>query len=307
MTKPDTATEKAIDNALIFIQDWLKYQFMHSNLPGLSVAINHRGTITKQSWGYASLKTKEKLTTKHVFRAASHSKMFTATALALLQEQGKLNFDDKAVKYLPWLEKKKGLESITIRQLLGHVADVKRDGDDPRFWDLTQPFPNAALLRRQTQHASRTAGNKSSIKYSNLGYGLLGQIVEAVSGKSYNRFMKEEVIKPLQLKNTTPEYKHSLRDRLAKGYWEGNILREKTKTCVKTSTEALSPATGLCSTPTDLSKFVRQQVRMKKDIISADAKRELRQVFNGVAQQADQFYGLGRAGIKIGRHKNCRS
>src|SRR5438046_9369950 len=93
------AEKAAVASAVAFISDWLDYWAPRSGVPGLSLAIRHDGDLVlDKAWGYADLATKEKLTPQHVFRVASHSKMFTATAIMKLQEQGKLRLDDPVGK-----------------------------------------------------------------------------------------------------------------------------------------------------------------------------------------------------------------
>src|SRR3982751_6384330 len=87
-----------------YFKSWLSFKFEQSDIPGLAVAVAKDGkVIFNEAFGYANLETKEKLTTNHIFRIASHSKTFTATAIMQLQEQGKLKIDDPLVDYLPWL------------------------------------------------------------------------------------------------------------------------------------------------------------------------------------------------------------
>lgn len=300
--KPQPANAGAVDLATKFIQDWIDIWFPRSGLPGLTIAIRNKdGLIMNRSWGYANLKTKEELTPKHIFRVASQSKMFTATGIALLKERGLLAFDDAASQYLPWLKTKPGMESVTIRQLLGHVSGVIRDGDDSRFWNLDRAFPDAASLRKHTGHIGTAGENIKSIKYSNIGYALLGQIIEAVSGKSYDRFMTEEIIKPLGLKNTTPDYNPAKRHKMAAGYDEPFYLkRDRVAHDVPTGT--IAAAAGFCGTPSDLSRFTLSQVRPGRDVIGACSKQELCRRFNAVALDPGTTYGLGRERTKIGRH-----
>src|SRR5215471_984914 len=115
------------------------------------------------------------MTPEHIFRVASHSKMFTATAILQLVEQGKLRLDDRAGAYLSWLD-----SAVTLRQLLNHAGGVIRDGRDADFWRVEQPFPDVAALRALAPDAGILPPN-TTFKYSNVGFGLLGQVVEVVS------------------------------------------------------------------------------------------------------------------------------
>ena len=83
------------------------------------------------------------MTPAHVFRIASHSKTFTATAIMLLLEAGKLRLDDPLADYVPWLREQGGLAHVTIRQALNHTTGIVRNGDDADYWMLDHPSRTA--------------------------------------------------------------------------------------------------------------------------------------------------------------------
>lgn len=122
-----------------------------------------------EAYGYADLEKKTKLTPQHIFRIASHSKTFTATALMQLQEQGKLRIDDYVIDYLPWLKghKDKRWQKITIRQLMSHGAGVIRDGLNADYWQLERPFPAQEELKGEILEADIDIDNNTKLKYSN--------------------------------------------------------------------------------------------------------------------------------------------
>src|SRR5690349_20803307 len=136
---------------------------------------------------HAQLDPPVAMTAEHVFRVASHSKMFTATAIMQLVEQGKLRLDDRAAAYVSWLN-----SDATLRQLLNHAGGVIRDGLDADFWRVEQPFPDVEMLRALAPDAGILPPN-TAFKYSNIGFGLLGQVVEAVSGVTYNQYVQEHI------------------------------------------------------------------------------------------------------------------
>ena len=87
--------KQTLDRSVDYIKSWLTFRYEREEVPGFVVAIAHKGQIImNEAYGYADLEKKAKLTTNHIFRIASHSKTFTATALMQLQEQGKIRIDD---------------------------------------------------------------------------------------------------------------------------------------------------------------------------------------------------------------------
>ncbi len=118
--------------ALHLIDKWLDYQTYFKEIPGVSVGIFVEDEIIfRKEYGYANIKDKIKLTDQHLFRIASHSKLFSATAIMRLYHEDKLSIDDKVSKYLPWFtsDKDKNMGQVRIRHLLTHSSGMSRDGN----------------------------------------------------------------------------------------------------------------------------------------------------------------------------------
>jgi D-alanyl-D-alanine carboxypeptidase len=176
--------EKSLDRALAYLKSWLQFKYEDGQLPGFVVAVGYNNKVLfNEAYGYASVKTKEKLTPQHIFRIASHSKTFTATAIMQLQEQGKLDIYDPVVKYLPWLDehKDKRWQTVTMKQIMSHSAGIIRDGIDARYWQAEKQFPDKQTFIKEILAADLVIKNGKKFKYSNYGYTLLGLAVEAVS------------------------------------------------------------------------------------------------------------------------------
>src|ERR1700759_3273172 len=112
-----------------YIANWLEFQLVTSQQPGVIIAITHRGEIVAEhAFGLANLDTGEKLTPRHRFRIASHSKAFTAAGILKLREQRKLRLDDPVGAHVGGLHPR--VAETTIAQLLSHSAGLTRDGAD---------------------------------------------------------------------------------------------------------------------------------------------------------------------------------
>lgn len=177
--------KELIKSSLHLIESWLDYQIYIKEIPGLAVGIAVNGElIFKKEYGYANLERKSKLTDQHLFRIASHSKLFTATAIMMLYHEGKLSIDDKVSKYIPWFQsaEDKQLEHIRIQHLLTHSSGITRDGNTAHWF--TNEFPTIEEIKAQFQGKISFFEPSETLKYSNFGYTLLGQIIETVSGQS---------------------------------------------------------------------------------------------------------------------------
>src|SRR3954453_23993618 len=120
--------------AIDYIRSWIEFQMRASQQPGCIVAIAHRGrVVTEYALGHANLSTGEKLTPRHRFRIASHSKSFTAAGILKLREQRKLRLDDPVGQYVDGLNKKTA--AVTLAQVLSHSAGLVRDGADAGQFD----------------------------------------------------------------------------------------------------------------------------------------------------------------------------
>ena len=232
----------------------------------------------------------------HVFRIASHSKTFTATAIFQLYEAGKLRLDDKISTYLEWFASKKDREvaSITIRHFLNHASGLIRDGVDSSFWLLERDFPDQAELREFAQNARlHILKTNQHFKYSNYAYSYLGQVIEAVSGLPYQEYITRHIIAKLGLKDTYPELTEEAEHKLARGHTP--ILFNYERKLVKhVSTRGMSAATGFCSTASDLCRYFSAHCFKNSVLLSDTSKREMQHGY-WASQRSSESYGLGMA------------
>ncbi len=289
---------KAFDKSIKFINSWLAFRYEREEIPGYVVAITHKGKVVfNEAYGYANLEKQTKLTPRHIFRIASHSKTFTATAIMQLQEQRKLRIDDPVVQYLPWLKghKDKRWQKVTVRQLMSHGSGVIRDGLESDYWQLERPFPSEQEFRKELMEAELVIDNNTKLKYSNFGYTLLGLAIEAVSGEPYNDYVTNHVVKPLGLKNTGPEFTQAIKSRTVTGYTRRDV--DKTRLpIVQVDTRAMSPATGFYSTAEDLCKYFTAHMVGSTKLLDDESKKEMQRVqwhANTPHQHNHEDYGLG--------------
>lgn len=284
--------------SISFVKSWLQLRYEHEEIPGFVVAIAYKSELLlNEAYGYADIEKKAKLTPQHIFRIASHSKTFTATALMQLQERGKLRIDDRAVEYLPWLKKHtdKRWQKITLRQLMSHGAGVIRDGLNADYWQLERPFPNEQELQKEILEADLVINANTKLKYSNFGYSLLGRIIEAVSGRSYNDYVTEQIIKPLGLKDTGSEYDSAIKHKIVTGYTRRDVHKTRSP-ITHIDTRSMAPATGFYSTAEDLCAYFSAHFPGSGKLLDDESKKEMQRVqwhAKTPHQDNHEDYGLG--------------
>ena len=205
------------------VDDYVKSQMKRRSIPGLQLAVVRKGKIIKaQSYGVASLELNTPVTNETMFEIASNSKQYTAGAILLLVQDGKLNLDDSITKYLSGLPRTYG--AIKVRQLLNHTSGVK---------DYIEEFQlNRSLIYTNQELVERIGANELNFppgedaRYSTTGYLLLGLIIEQITGKPYGEFLRERIFAPLEMTRTRVINLAEIIPNRASGYkFENGVLR----------------------------------------------------------------------------------
>jgi CubicO group peptidase (beta-lactamase class C family) len=289
-----------LDAALDYIPRWLDYQMRQSEQPGCVIAVAKGGEILlDRAIGKADLRHGTALTPRHRFRVASHSKSFTAAAIMKLREQGKLTLDDQVGRHVGDLHPQ--IAATTIAQLLSHTAGLVRDGADTGQWSDRRPFLDAAELRADLTDGPTIAAN-TRMKYSNHGYGVLGFIIEAVTGEPYRTWIAREIVAPAGLRETEPDMPLVVAAPVARGHGGKLPLGRRVVIPGDNPTNALAPATGFVSTAADLARFFNQlSPDAETSILSVASRREMvRGQWVEAHSSAKRRYGLGIISGEIG-------
>jgi CubicO group peptidase (beta-lactamase class C family) len=157
--------------------------------------------IYSHSFGLANEATKEKLNENSIFELASCSKQFTAMAIMILKENGKLSLDDEIKKYIPELSNYNG---VTVRHLLTHTGGLPDYMElmDSLF-DKSKIATNKDIITIFSKHQPKILFEPNTKwEYSNTGYALLASIIEKASGLTYAEYLNKIIFQPLNLKNT---------------------------------------------------------------------------------------------------------
>ena len=282
-----------LNAALDYIPRWLEFQLRIHEQPGCAFAIAYKGRLLAEgAFGYADLGKRTPLTARHRFRVASHSKTFAATALLKLREARRLRLDDPVGRYVDGLHPQ--LARATLAELLSHGSGVVRDGPDSGQFVGRRPFLSEAELRADLK-APPPLRRNARFKYSNHGYGLLGLVVQAVTGEPYVSWLRREVIDAAGLGETLADGPPPSRTPLAMGHSWTQPVGRRVVIPGDYSTNAIAAAAGVISTAADLVRFFQQlSPQAKTSLLSVASRREMiRRHWREPDSTVERFYGLG--------------
>ena len=280
-----------------YLESWLEHQRRRLRLPGVQAAVRVGDRLVlSTALGVADVATGAPLTTGHLFRIASHSKTFTATAVLQLVEAGRLRLDDPIGQWVPVLRRRAPeVAAATVRELLGHQGGVVRDGRDNDHWQLLRPFPDRAGLVDLAADGGAVLERNEHFKYSNIGYSLLGAAIEAVTGTSYADHVQHAVVDRLGLPDTAPEWDARRAGEYAAGH-TGLLDGEDVRLRIPhVDTRAMAAATGFSSTATDLTTFGAAHFAGDGALLTESSKRLMRRPESEIRAHDEEVrhYGLG--------------
>ena len=279
--------------ALDYIPRWLEFQLRATERPGVAVAIEHRQrNVLDLALGHARLEGRKPLTTAHRFRIASHSKSFTAAGVLKLREAGLLRLEDAVGQHVAGLHP--AVARATLAQLLSHTAGVTRDGPDAGQFQDRHAFLSQAQLLAQLRQPPPIDAN-TRFKYSNHGFALLGQVIEAVTGEAYADWMQREIVDAAGLEHTLPDALPGAALKLSDGHSGRVLLGRRVVVPGDQATRAIAPAGGFVSTAGDVARFYAQLMPgARRSVLSVESRREMtRRQWAVPHSTTPVWYGLG--------------
>jgi D-alanyl-D-alanine carboxypeptidase len=298
----ELARQPAVAEALRWVDLWLGEQLAYQRLPGLSIGlVVDQELVWARGYGFADLATKRPATPQTLYRLGSITKTLTATAIVQLRDAGKLSLEDPVTRFLPTFtigNPFPGAPAITLRHLLTHTSGLPREGALP-YW-TSHEFPTRAELLAAVAGQTLFAPPGESYRYSNLGMGLLGHVIEAASGRPYADYLAEAVFQPLEMSSSTAAPTAEHHERLATPYLR---LRADGSRGVFDYYDlgALAAAGNAVSSLEDLARFAALQFRDGpaggEQILSGYSLREMQR-----AQFVQPSWSGGRGlGFAVGR------
>ena len=278
-SRSSAADDPDVKGAERLFSAWLEGQIAYRGLPGIVVGVvADQELVWAAGFGLADIAGKRPMTPATKFRMASHSKLFTATAVMQLREQGKLRLDDPVSKYLPWFQPKPAepdVPPITIEELLTHGSGLPREAGP--HW-ITYEFPTQEQLRSLVPERQAAFAPEVRWKYSNLAFSLAGMIVETVSGERWADYIQKHIYQPLGMDASSVDQDVS---GLAVGY--GRRMPDGSRVVMPfIDARGMAAATGVTSTVDDMAKFVSAQFRTGpmggRQILSTASLREMHRI-----------------------------
>lgn len=220
-------TEKTKNKIVTQLDEYLTSQTKHFRFNGNVLVAENGGIIFQKSYGYAHFDTKHMLNDSSVFDLASVSKQFTATAVLLLKDKGKLSLTDSLRQYFPELQ----YSSITIYQMLTHTSGLP-DYEEAmeKKWNHNKiAFNNDMIAFLAKENPPVLFRPSTKWQYSNTAYAILASIVEKVSGQTFSEFMTQNIFQPLQMNHTRIyNTRRSSKDTIA-NYAYGFVYNDRLK------------------------------------------------------------------------------
>jgi CubicO group peptidase (beta-lactamase class C family) len=286
--------------ALTYYDSWLAFNQRYQRVPGVQAAVYAEdGVVFSGAYGVADVENDVPLTDQHLFRIASHSKTFTGTAVFQLVEQGRLRLDDKVSQHVTEIVGTAAGER-TVRELLAHAGGITRDSEDANWWQLSKSFPDRAeLLAVLRNDSSAVIPENERFKYSNIGYGVLGLVIEAASGTPYNTYVQTAIVDKLGLSGLGPELDPKRSSEYAAGY--SALAYADTRVPIEhVDTRALASATGFFGNARDLVTYFSAHLPGDDRLLSDKSKREMQHPLWTTGSDEKARYGLGLAVTKVG-------
>jgi CubicO group peptidase (beta-lactamase class C family) len=280
-------------------------QIQDYKVPGLAIGIiKENKVIFKKGYGITSTLDNFPVTTQTIFPLSSCTKAFTAAAIAVLVDEGKINWNDKVIKFLPdfklsdpWITKE-----LTISDILSHRTGLNSyDGD--LLWYGTNYTKKQVVTK--IQYSPIKNNFRLDFGYQNVMYLVAGLVIEKVSGKTYEVFVKEKLLNPLSMTKTSTSILQMQED---KDYAQPHL---KNKPIKLVNMDNIAPAGAINSNIDEMMKWLQMWIGQGRIndtiIINENSFETITTIKTFTSNTNEQGYGFGwyinyRNGEKILNH-----
>lgn len=281
-------------------EEWIEQGRKDWQIPGMAVGIvKDREVIYVKGFGEKLLGGGEPVDANTIFSIASVSKHMTATALAILADEGKITWDDKIIDHIPWFAMKDPwvTREITLRDALTHQVGLGRKLGN-RLHFMTNSPRDSVLF--QMRYMDLEKPFRTDFVYSNLMYSLAGQVIEYASGQTWDEFLQGRLFKPMEMHSTTTSITQlKAGDNLAYPHQE---IDGKQLPIERRNWDNAGPAAGVNASINDLNKWMLMQLGEAgtyngKTLMSAAQMKQVQSpqnVYDAAASPAsNRAYGFG--------------
>jgi CubicO group peptidase (beta-lactamase class C family) len=228
-------------------------------VPGIALTIVKDGqVVVARGYGVKQLGRSEAVDPNTLFGIASNTKAFTGTALALLVEEGKIEWDKPVVDYLPWFRLSDPFvtSQLTVRDLLVHRSGLGLGAGDLLWWPPSN-YDRQEIARR-LRHIPLATSFRSAYAYDNVLYLIAGEVIEAVSGRSWEDFVEQRILDRIGMQNAAVRHSAALQG--------GNVastharVEGKVRLIQPFGSDNTNPAGGIMAGAADMAKWLIVQL-----------------------------------------------
>ncbi|RUO33713.1 serine hydrolase [Aliidiomarina soli] len=243
----------------VSLDDYIERGRVQWQVPGMAVAVvQNDEVIYAKGFGVLGLEQQQAVNPHSLFGVASTTKAMTAAALAILVDEGKLNWDDRVIDHLPYFQLSDPwvTHEVRIRDLLSHQVGVGRmTGNQLRY----MPTASRETVIRQMRHLEPEAAFRSRYVYSNVMYSAAGEIVAAVSGMSWDDFIAQRLFAPLNMARSNTSITQFTADdnniAWPHQYIEGDIVPIQRR-----NFDNVGPSASVNTSAHDMAQWIRLQL-----------------------------------------------
>lgn len=240
------------------LDNYIKRGMTQWQIPGLAIAIVKDGKVVlEKGYGVREIGKEDKVDENTLFIIASNSKLFTGTAIAKLDHEKKLSLNDRITQYIPWfrLYDSTSTQLANVRDMLCHRLGTKTFQGDFTFWDSNLEKDSIIWKMRYLKPAGEF---RQDYGYCNSAFLVAGQVLEKVTGQTWEKYVEENILVPLGMKNT---YMNTagLAQRNNVAFPHNNLYSSITKIPFD-NVDNLGPATSMVSNVRDLTKWLLLQL-----------------------------------------------
>lgn len=249
-------------------------------LVGASVGVVIDGSLAwSRGFGWLDLDRDPRPDEHTLYRIASITKTFTATAIVQLRDEGRLRLDDPLAAHVPEFARATNpfgpIEDVTLRRLLMHHSGLM--GDTPGMDDEKHFFPPTDEVLASAERIRVAIPPASAYKYSNLGFQLLGEVVARASGTPFTDYVAHHITGPLGMDATTFDPRGPLAPRVARGY-DARAFSDHVPGAARLSPAGLEADGGLYSSVADLARWIAFETGRlpgSEDVLAEASRREM--------------------------------
>jgi len=255
ITPSEAHGQKVASEKLEDLDQFIKKGMADWEIPGMAISVVKEDEVVyAKGFGVKKLGEDEQVNEHTLFGIASVTKAMTVTALGLLVEQGKIDWDDRVREHLSWFEMSDPWvsEHVTIRDLLSHQVGIGRMTGNRL---LFMPNRDPRTIMEHLKHQPFEVPFRSGYVYSNVMYMVAGMVIEEVSGVEWNKFVENRIFEPLGMENSNASFLKLIESENVA--WPHQEIKETVQTIPRRSFDNVGPAGAVNSSAYEIARWMK--------------------------------------------------